>query len=56
MQQSKKHLINFVLHHQTLEAIYSVWWYISVSNQIGYLISPEMIRSEESLEVETIKK
>ncbi|CAN6921404.1 unnamed protein product, partial [Brassica oleracea] len=40
IQRSKKRLMIFVLPSLTLEATYRIWWYISGSDQIPYLINP----------------
>ncbi|VVB12106.1 unnamed protein product [Arabis nemorensis] len=40
IQRSLKRLMIFVLPSLTLEAIYRIWWYISGSHEIPYIINP----------------
>jgi hypothetical protein len=40
IQRSLKRLMIFVLPSLTLEAIYRIWWYISGSHEIPYVINP----------------
>ncbi|KFK28797.1 hypothetical protein AALP_AA7G049500 [Arabis alpina] len=40
IQRSMKRLMIFVLPSLTLEAIYRIWWYISGSQEIPYIINP----------------